>query len=321
MPSNTIRTYNDPVLNKFVRGYMPLGMEFVRKDLLPSILVKTLRGDILVGGSEYLSIQNDVINGHSETPILTCTMSIQDGFRIKSYGIKKPITKEDAIEFGGDKSTASFSMAKTQFGTLLKKNRMISSENGLAIQLTTPGNYAGANKTQLVGTAQYNGSTSDPVGDFITAREAIYNAVGLLPNVATVPWNVFNVLAQHPDLIARMSNDVDRQKGLTSDQLARAMQVDRVLVPSAQKNTAALGQPKSLSPIWGKHVVFAYVNPNPTPQRWEDSLGYRYMLEEIVTDSFTENDPKNIQYVRVTEEHDDVIHDFGAAYLIEDAIA
>ena len=96
MPSNSIKTYNDPVLNEIVKGYTPFG--FIRQEVLPDVSVSTLRGDILSGGSEHLRIQNDVINGHSQTPIMTCSITTTDGFKINSHGLKKCITVEDAIE-------------------------------------------------------------------------------------------------------------------------------------------------------------------------------------------------------------------------------
>ena len=51
MPSNSIKTYNDPVLNEIVKGYTPFG--FIRQEVLPDVSVSTLRGDILSGGSEH----------------------------------------------------------------------------------------------------------------------------------------------------------------------------------------------------------------------------------------------------------------------------
>ncbi|MGH2352478.1 MAG: major capsid protein, partial [Chloroflexota bacterium] len=61
---------------------------------------------------------------------------------------------------------------------------------------------------------------------------------------------------------------------ITQQLLAAAFEVDRVLVPEAIQNTAAEGLPGAYSHIFGKHMLLAYSNPNPSPLT--PSAGYTF---------------------------------------------
>lgn len=322
MPNSKIRATNDPVLDRIVRGYsMPAG-SLIHDDVLPTINVTADKGDILSTGNTHFSLHNNVRGGHTTTPELEFSLSVQDGWSIKKRGLKALVTEEDANGYNPMNPRAGFQTAKNRFGMMLRQAQMLATENALAGAVQNAASYAASNKKTLSGTDQYSDLVnSDPIVDALEACDAIYDATGLPANLAIIPWKVFKYLQYNEKLIAKLSNDSNRTMGLTAEQMAVALGVDRVLVPFAMKNTAEKGKTTVKSPIWTDSVSYLYVNPNPTPMEFEESFGYSYRKTEVTADTYKVDDPKNAEYVRVVEDYDDVILNFGAGYLISDAIA
>lgn len=317
--ANKITKSNNPVLENVVRGYSAKG--FIRSEVLPKIKVPSLTGDIPTKNGDHLRIVNNLAGEKAGTPEIDFQISKADGWNIQTYGLKNCITKEDGQRWNPSNPELGMRQVKRDIAAQIRKQQLIQSEYALAQTIFDDANYDVTNKTTLSGTAQYNGSTSKPVDDFIAARAAIYDDTGLVPNVAIMSWEVANVVKYHPDLIALISNDVNKLQGLSEGQLALAMGVDKVLIGSAKYNSAAKGQTQSLSSIWSKNILFTYVNPNPDPTVYEDSFGYTFENEGIVVDEYKVADPKDAMFVRVTEKFDDLILNFDAGYLIKDAVA
>lgn len=322
MSSHSINRKNEPVLSRIVRGYMPQEMGFVHRDLLPTLPVKALKGDINVGGDEHLKIHNRTMVGRSGTPEIVFSISKEDGWSIEEFGMKSLITKEDGSKWDPENRELGKRSCKEAKAKLLRKAMMIGDEVALSTALRDSANYDASNVITLSGTSQLSDYTnSDPVGVFSDAILEVYEDTGFEPNVAVMDFVTFHKIKYHPNLISFLSDDSERTMGLSKESLARALGVDKLLVAKVQYDTAALGQPRSMSSAWGKDIVFAYVNPNPKPTQYEESLGYRFQYEDIITDSYDVVDPKDSEYVRITEWYDNKILNFDSAYLVKDAIA
>ena len=317
--ANTINIANNPVLNQVVTGYSVRGM--IRDMVLPKIRVRALTGDIPTKNGDHLRIVNNLAGEKSTTPEIDFTISKATGWSIDSYGLKLCVTKEDGERWDPTNPQRGMLEAKRRMAKLIRDQQLLQSENALAGTIFDDSNYDASNTVTLAGADQYNGATSTPIDDFQAARVEIFDDTGLVPNVAVMPWEVFQVIKYHTDLISLISNDANKLMGLTPDQLAVAMNVDKVIVASVKKNSAAKGATQVLSSVWAKNIMFAYVNPNPTPDVIEDSFGYTFEKEAVTADSYKVADPKDAEFVRVTERHDDLILNFDAAYLIKDAVA
>jgi len=150
MPSNSIKRSNDPVLDRIVTGYKPVGM--IRDQFLPKIPVTALKGDILAQGTNHTRIHNNVKLRRSQTPEMTFDITTATGWSIDSYGLKVLVTEEDGEEWNPANPQAGFSAAKAQMGEIVRDAQMLAAENALASVVTTAASYSSGNKVTLSGT-------------------------------------------------------------------------------------------------------------------------------------------------------------------------
>jgi len=110
----------------------------------------------------------------------------------------------------------------------------------------------------LSGTDQWSDFTgSDPASDISTAKDTILQNTGRMPNILVIGHEVLSKLKLHPDGLDRIKHT---QKGvLTLDLIAQWLDVDRIIVGSAIRNTQPEGLTESMSFIWGKNALLAYV--------------------------------------------------------------
>ena len=203
--ANKITKSNNPVLDEIVRGYSIPG--FIRQDVLPSIRVPALKGDIPTKNGDHLRIVNNLFGGKAGTPEVDYQISKADGWSIQTYGLKNCVTKEDAQNWNPANPSLGMQQMKQQITTQIRNMQLLQSEFALAGTVFDDTNYDASNTKTLSGTAQYNGSTSNPYGDFQDAAQAVWDDTGLLVNTAIMGWEVFNVLRNNSDIIARVSND------------------------------------------------------------------------------------------------------------------
>lgn len=155
---------------------------------------------------------------------------------------------------------------------------MLDRENAAATLLTTYTNFT--NTAALSGTSQWSDySNSDPVGDVRTARTAIHAATFKKPNTMVIGKQVFDQLAEHPQILERVKYSA--LGVVTEELLARIFQLEKVIVGEAGKNTAAEGQTDSLSYVWGKNVLIAYIAPKVGLKTLTLGLTFEYGNREV----------------------------------------
>jgi hypothetical protein len=138
---------------------------------------------------------------------------------------------------------------------------------------------------------------------------------------AIMSWDVWNILRYHPDLVRNLGYADSRPGGLTQDELAKAMDVKRLLVGEAVYESANEGQTSSIASVWGKHIIFA-IAPTTASKR-QVSLGYRFQRFGAPRRVFknAQDDPPNSNLVLVDDSYDMLLSTVTAAYLIKDAVA
>ncbi|MBX7247004.1 MAG: hypothetical protein K1X53_16015 [Candidatus Sumerlaeaceae bacterium] len=103
---------------------------------------------------------------------------------------------------------------------------------------------------------------SDPLAVFSTARQAIFQKCHRRPNTIVLPYAVFDTMRNHPAIVDRVKYSA---LGVVGEELlAQVLEVDRILVSRAFKNTATKGQTASVTPIWGSNAYMLYVAPRPS---------------------------------------------------------
>ena len=196
---------------------------------------------------------------------------------------------------------------------------MINREVELAASLTSTAVLT-QNQT-LSGTGQFSDfGNSDPFGTIETGMQTVHSSIFQRPNTAILGKQVWDKIKNHPAFLERVKYT---QKGvITEDMLASLIGVERVVIGAAGKNTAAEGQTDSMSYIWGKDMILAYVNPRISQKMI--TLGLTYQWKERIVERLrgsTEEDRKGT-YVRVGDNYYDMnLVSASAGYLIKNAVA
>lgn len=177
-----------------------------------------------------------------------------------------------------------------------------------------------ANLTQnvtLSGTSRFNDyANSDPLGVFETGMSAIQDGAMVTANTVAMGDQVWRKLKMHPDLLGLLS--VASVRVLTPEMFAALVGVENVYIGKAMENTAAEGQTDSLSYVWGKDIILAYVAPRVA--RKIITLGLTLKLKGArFVDRWTEEGYK-ADFVRANDEWDVLLVAAEAGYLIKTAV-
>ncbi|HEY6349611.1 MAG TPA: hypothetical protein VI636_09400 [Candidatus Angelobacter sp.] len=120
-------------------------------------------------------------------------------------------------------------------------------------------NYANTNVVSLAGQNQWSDlANSTPLSDVETAKSQI-RQVGQEANLMIIPDPVFQKLRVHPAIVQRLVYTKGGQ--VTLADLAAVFGIERCVLASAIQ----LDANNNASFVWGKHVILAYCQPNPTP--------------------------------------------------------
>lgn len=183
------------------------------------------------------------------------------------------------------------------------------------------GNYAAANKTALVGNAQwsdYTATHSDPINDIMTGLDSCV----MRPNVAVMGNQVASKLRRHPNIVKSYNGTAGDAGIVPLQYLADLFDLEEILVGQGWVNTAKKGQAVNLQRVWGKSCALIYRNKLANTQRGA-TFGLTAQFGPRIAGS--EYD-KNIgmrggQMVRVGESVKELLMANDLGYLIADAVA
>lgn len=101
---------------------------------------------------------------------------------------------------------------------------------------------------------------SDPIGDIETACAVVEAKTGFWPTDLTISRPVWNALKNHPDVIARLNGGATPQNTATVTRMAFAglVELERINLAAAVKNSGLEGAADSLGYIAGKHGLLTY---------------------------------------------------------------
>lgn len=323
--SRALQIY-DPVLTNTARQYKPSG--FVYDEIAPHIPVETLSGQYPIFDERYFfqDIENK-IQDRGQTPEVELAWST-DTFLCEDYGLKASITPRERAQATHPVNALRLEQSKVvQLSTLMAVRR----EKRLAAVLKkvsagTPG------QLNLGGAATTAFATSTAIeADWKAAKVAAYNATGLTPNVAVVPYLKAYDMATNTTLrdifkytVAGAAENIIKLGQVDGEELLlpRVFQGTRLIIPKgALSHTGNVKATKNLSEIWGSSVRFLYVDPNAG---WGvPSTVYSFWHPPVtvegdgtsgaVVDRWHENDPVK-DYIRETECVDEKVCAPDAAY-------
>lgn len=307
------RAIVDKLLTNASNKYVPQG--YVSEMLLANIPVVQTSGKFGSYGFDHLRIENTIVAGRGKYRRVNVEQRSTQTYVIEDHGLEDVVTKSDYRNV-----EAPFDAEKDKVDSLTD-SLWLAKEFSLASTVTNT-SIITQNDT-LSGTSQYNDyDNSDPIADFAAARAAVRSGCGMAPDTATLDWAVWNQLRYHPQILDTLGYKDNRPGGLTTDELAQAMGVRRILIPEASYNSAKEGQSAVLAPVWGKHILFS-VTPERANKR-QVSLGYYLTYAgqgPRKVYKYAINNPPESKGVLVEDSYDMFLTNVNAAYLIEDAIA
>ena len=231
---------------------------FVGEALYPKVPVRKQSDKYYIFGRETFSVDpgGDVrAPGTVANEIPGLTVSL-DSYFAKEHALQIPITDEE-------RENADAPLSPDRDGTELVTSKIwLGREVAMQAQVGTAANYGSGYSVTLSGTSQWSDYTnSDPIGDFRAGFRKIHAGLFIEPNTAVIPYQVLSILEDHPDFIERIKYS---ERGvLTAEIIASILGVQKVIVPGIGINTANPGQTASLSYLWGKDVILAYVPERP----------------------------------------------------------
>ncbi|MGY3406108.1 hypothetical protein ACVWZV_002221 [Bradyrhizobium sp. GM5.1] len=175
--------------------------------------------------------------------------------------------------------------------------------------------------TTLSGTSRFDDySNSDPFATIETGMQTVHAAVFQRPNTVIMGKQVWDKLKFHPAFLERIKYT---QRGqITPDLLAALLEVDRVLIGAAGKQTANEAQTNATSYIWGKDMVLAFINPRIGQKTISLGLNYTWQQRQVERLRGTDEEDRKGTYVRVGNwYYDQNLISASAGYLLKTVVS
>ncbi len=301
----------DPRLSALTIAYR--NMRYIADDVLPRVTApkKEYRFKEFSVAQSYAAPDDTV--GRASAPNQVDFKTTETSGLAVDHALDAPIPIDDINEApeGSDPEAD----AVTWISEYIAANR----ERRVAAIAFGAANYPTGFKQTLVGTAQFSDfANSLPI-------EVISDAIQvplIRPNVMVIGQPAWIKFRRHPEIVSAVLGN-DGTKGIaTRQQVADLFELEEVLVGESRVNTAAKGQPESLSRIWGKHIALHHRNRQANLQggiTW----GFSPVVGTRVSGSMPE---KNIGMrggvmVRTGETIDEKVIAQFAGYFVENAVA
>lgn len=303
----------DMLLTQASSGYFPDG--YVSEQIFPTVDVVQTTGLLGKYGSNHLSIQNTVVGGKGKYRRVETQVRSTTNYNVEGHGLEGLVTDKDYRNvlkpYDAEKDET---LGITSILWLEKEKSVADALTDSAI-LT---NYAA-----LTGTDKWSDfGSSDPIDDITTGLNSVRDTSGAIANTIIMDYKVAMKLKYHPQLLDQLGYKYAKPGGLSYDEIAQALSVERILVPNVMYNSANSGQTAVLAPVWGKHCVIAAL-PKSADLR-QVSLGYLVRLagkSPRQVYKWSENNPPGSTAVLVEDSYDYLLSNVGAAYLLKDVIA
>lgn len=322
--------YSDPILTNFSVGYEDQALYGER--IFPVTPVDTQSGRYRVfDRSNWLIFESRREPGTVANEILGAKWS-EDTFETKERSLQVPILDEERQQL-----TSQGGFANPVFGgamqlnpeldatSLATRSLLLAHELAVSTLVRDTAQYAAANKTTLVGAAQWNdytggtASTSNPVNDIQVGMRAVYGATGRYPNTLAIPRLGMTYIENHPRVVDRFKNF-----SLTEpDAFQRLTGFEGTILPvdSVYNSANNIDATVAVASFWGKDVWLGIVDRAPGLNQFTFGKTFAQTYPDgstRPTDRWRE-EPRKADIVRVSYKYDLKIVSAGAGYLITTA--
>lgn len=287
----------------------------IADEIFPKLVVDQYTGLIGKYGNEHLRAEDDLGGGrHEYRRVDPIDYEAGIPFSVQDHGLEDLVTKRDLknVEdpFDAEKDKTVGLTQKVQIGKEIRAAAALTNASVITQNVT------------LVGNQQFSDfNNSRPLTVFKNAHDAIINGLGVQPNRAVMSLRTYNTLRYHPEILEKLGYTQQRAGLITYEEMARALDVEKLLVGSGIVNTAKKGQTASRSSIWGNSIAFYIATEEPELESINAGfkLNVRGEEERQVRKYFIDN--PGATAIIVEESYDFKIAMPEAAYLIQAAIA
>lgn len=311
--STQMKAQIDQLLTQAMGAYTPVG--FIAEKIFPKVKVNQYSGKLGKLTNSHLRIQNTIMGGKGAARRVDILVRETDGYDIESHGLEGVVTDRDYKNFSQPFDAEKEETMALTLAMLIGKEKSIAdtlSNTAIVTQNAT-----------LAGQAQFNDyANSDPLAKFKTAQQTVEDACGMAPNTAIMNSKVRRALRYHPAIIEHVRGKIQPGARLTDEELADALDVDRVLVGGPKYNSAAPGQADALSNIWGNNLIFGVLPA--APEVGQVSLGYEVGMNGKTPREVRKwdlNNPADAKAILCTDHYDYLLSNLLAAFLYKDAVA
>lgn len=300
----------DAVLTKIQAGYSPQG--HIGTMLMPRVMVPQRAGTIIKHGKQAFMSYNTLRAPGAETARLELTRTT-DTYALEDHSIEAKVPREireEANSVGVDEASIAIETTREVID--------LSLENSIATLATTQGNYSSGHYG-TPGTLWDAATPGDPITYIANAIDVIRQKIGVKPNFIAMGAQVWlKGIAPNSYVKNAVYGSSNRQPMVTEQQFTQIFGLEglRVAVGGAVNATDA----GVFSDVWAKHMIIAYVNPNPDRRR--QSFGYTYTENgyPMVEQPYWENQTKSWVY-GYTDCRGAVAVNMDAGFLVEDPIS
>jgi hypothetical protein len=208
---SNVATITDPYINKMLRGWMPEGL--IVPELLPAIPSDTYKGRIPKQNTAG-QLKSSFTLTPAGFPTITLDYDTSDSYKLAYRGLTASPDYATIEEMGGESS------AIMKITALLNANVAIGREFQTAANMTST-----TTMTQNFNPdVQWNNYAADILADWTKAISVVrtgigaYSGCGFTPNVAVIPWEVYNVLRRHPQIVKSWLGTVSAGKDFILDE-------------------------------------------------------------------------------------------------------
>lgn len=176
--------------------------------------------------------------------------------------------------------------------------------------------------TDYSSSAPWTTTSSDVLLQINAAKEAVINLTGMEPRTLIINLRSMNLLANNDDLIARAMYTSEVGHAFMAAALARLLDLDRVLVGRAVRNTADEGSDLSVSPVWSNLYAMLAVTAETGSLNLKQPCVARSMLwsgdsgTNVVVEQYRAEHRRSDVF-RVRQHVDELVIDASYAHLMK----
>lgn len=173
----------------------------------------------------------------------------QDSYATQEHGAEEPVDDNEAKMYA-DYLNAEMISASRAYDVVMR-----SAEKRVADLVFD----SGAFDTTSVTNEWDDSSNATPLNDVEARIQNIFNETGQIADTLIMSWTVYRNLRNCAQVIDRIASQgagaATKPTDISLQMLAQCFDVQQVLVAGAQRNSAAEGQPASLSQLWSNEYV------------------------------------------------------------------